>query len=232
MVPAPLEQAHVEDRRVGHLEEADAVAGHAVEHLRPVAVRQHVEGVDRQRDGEVVGPLHRLPGLADALHVPAPGQRLVGDPDAVLGRQLAETVQLLGGQVEVVDGVGRGVGARQHHARRRARQPRPAWRGTGAGRRRSAPAGTPSTSRTGWKSSTVRPRSAHRGGHLAGRQRRGDEVVVEHLDAVEAGTRRWPRACRCSTPLSETVAIDLRSSGQLREVPAVIRSASGARPVK
>ena len=55
-----------------------------------VAARQHVEGVDGQRHGGVVGAPYDVPGLADPVDVPAPGERLVGDRHAVLGGEVAE----------------------------------------------------------------------------------------------------------------------------------------------
>ena len=84
-VPAPLEHVHVQQRGVGDLQEADPVAGDAGERGAVVAAREHVEGVDGQGDGGVVGAAYGLPGLADPVDVPSPGERLEGDGHAALG---------------------------------------------------------------------------------------------------------------------------------------------------
>ena len=146
-VPAPLEHVHVQQRGVGHLEEPDPVTRYAGQQLGQggavVAAGEQVEGVDGQRHGRVVGAAYGFPGLGDPVDVPSPGQRLVGDRDAVLGREGAELVQLLRGQVEVVDRVRRRRWSRPAPWGHRAPRPPTAWRGTGAAPRRSARARRP-----------------------------------------------------------------------------------------
>ena len=130
---------------------------------------------------------HGLPGLADAVDVASPGERLVGHGDAGLGGDLADAVQLLGGEVEVVDGV-------------------PGWRSSRrAGSSYASSAITPSLVRSrcrtasnglgrhaldvtdGLEQRDLQPEVGAARGDLAGRERRPDQVVVEELDRVEPG---------------------------------------------
>jgi hypothetical protein len=104
-VPAPVQHVHVQKRCVGDLEEADVVTVDAGQGAAGVAAGKHVEGVDRERDGPVVGPADDGPSLADPVDVPSPGERLVGHRHAEGRGELADGVQLLDGQVGVVDRV-------------------------------------------------------------------------------------------------------------------------------
>ena len=54
----------------------------------------------------VVGALDDPPGVPVVVHVAAPGQRLVGDPQAVRGGPLGQLAQLGGGERVVVHRVG------------------------------------------------------------------------------------------------------------------------------
>ena len=65
----------------------------------------------------MVGGRHDPPGVLVVVHVPSPGEGLVGDADAVLLRHGGQLVQLLAGQVVVVDGELRDAGADQQHGR-------------------------------------------------------------------------------------------------------------------
>jgi hypothetical protein len=109
----------------------------------------------------MVGAADDLPGPLVGVDEPAPGQRLVADPEAPLTGADGELVQLLGDAVVVVEGVRRDrradedlVGAELlHHvelalARRRLDA--------------STSGSSASKSRNGWYRSIERPRSAHR----------------------------------------------------------------------
>ena len=61
---------------------------------RVVATGQDVEAVEADPDGVVVGELDDAPGPPVVVDVPPPGQRLEGDPHAVLGSRLPQSSQL------------------------------------------------------------------------------------------------------------------------------------------
>ena len=186
MVPAPLEQVHVQPGGVGDLEEADAVAGDVGQRGTVVATREQVEGVDGQGDRGVVGADHGLPRLADPVDVPSPGECLEGHGHAGLGRDLADAVQLLGAEVEVVDGSGGGVRAGQQG--RRTQLGHHAELGAQPVQDRLERVGCHALDVTdGLEQRDLQPEVRAARGHLARRERRPDQVVVEELDRVEPG---------------------------------------------
>ena len=63
--------------------------------------REKMWKVSRQTPRGVVGHPHDPPGVQVVVHVPAPGEGLVGDPDAVIGRPLGERAQVGGGELVV-----------------------------------------------------------------------------------------------------------------------------------
>jgi hypothetical protein len=65
-----------------------------------------VEAVQAGAEVRVAGQLNDAPGVQILVHVPAPGQCLVGDPDAVAGRELGEGMKVSGGQVVIVGRLG------------------------------------------------------------------------------------------------------------------------------
>ena len=73
-----------------------------------------METVDDQADVRVVGAAHHLPRVAVIVDVRTPGQRLVADPQAALGRPLAEFVKIRSGAVDAAHGVGSNAGTDQH----------------------------------------------------------------------------------------------------------------------
>ena len=76
--------------------------------------RQRVEAVEDQADVRMIGAAHDLPGVAVVVDVPAPGERLVADAQAALGRALAEFAEIGGGAVDAAQRHRRDVGADQH----------------------------------------------------------------------------------------------------------------------
>ena len=184
-MPAPLEHVHVEQGRVGHLQEADPVAGHPVQRGAVVTPGQQVEGVDGERDRRVVGTSYDVPGVADAVQVPAPGERLEGDRDAVPGRELADPVQLLGGEVAVVEGVGADVRAGEE--RRHPELAHHLELGPDPVQHRVEPfRGHRLEVADRLEQVDGQPQVGAAARDLARAQRAGDQVVVEELDAVEA----------------------------------------------
>jgi len=116
-VPAPLQHVHAQPRRVGQLQEEELVAGQVADsgrvHRHRTGQGQDVEAVQAQAEVGVVSRRDDPPRVEVVADVPAPGQRLVGDADAVAGRQGGELVQLRGGERVVIDGRRRHVGADQ-----------------------------------------------------------------------------------------------------------------------
>ena len=102
-VPAPVEQVHVDQRRVGKLDDEDLVAGDRADRVDVDLARQRVEAVEDQADIRVVGAAHDLPGVAVVVDVPAPGERLVADAQAALGRPLAEFAKIGRGAVDAAE---------------------------------------------------------------------------------------------------------------------------------
>ena len=126
------------------------VPGDLLDRRRVVAAGQDVEAVEADPDGRVVGELDDPPGASVVVDVPAPGQRLVGEPHAVRRGLLAQPAQLRGGHLVVVDRRGADVAADQHRVdaeplHQRELRPRPVQR-----RARTRASVTPSASRNGW----------------------------------------------------------------------------------
>ena len=72
VMPAPRQVIHLEQRRVRHLHEKDAVAR---DRPNPAEVRpacQDMKAVEHEADGWMVGPAHRLPGVAIVVNVASP----------------------------------------------------------------------------------------------------------------------------------------------------------------
>ncbi len=101
-------------RRVGELDDEDAVAGDGADRLDIDPPGQGVEGVEDQPDVRMVGAPDDLPGVAMVADVPAPGERLVADAQATFRRQLAELLEIVGGPVDAAECGRRDVGADQH----------------------------------------------------------------------------------------------------------------------
>lgn len=116
-VTAPLEDVHVENRRVGDLQETDAFTGDAGQGASVVAAREHVESVHGQRHRRVVGAFDEAPRLPDPIDVTSPGEGLVGEGDPVRGGEIADGAQLFGGQLRIVDRRRQRVRARQEGRR-------------------------------------------------------------------------------------------------------------------
>ena len=168
------------------------------------------------------------PGVVVVAHVAAPGERLVGDADPVLGGALGQRVELGGGERVVVDR-GRGdvradqqqVGAELlHHRELALRAPqvrpqlllagRPRSRGT-AGRARSRgrgrpPAGgprracAPSAMRSGSNSSTSSKPAAAAAASLSSSVPLRHTVAIERRITWRARPRRAPPRSRPTRP--------------------------------
>ena len=114
MVAGPLDDRHLEQRRIGHLQEKDPVAGDVGNACRIVAQRQCVEAVEDQAQVGVIGLLHDGPGLPVQVDMAPPGQRLVADLQPAACRALGQFPKLCGAAGRIVEGLRRGVGTAQH----------------------------------------------------------------------------------------------------------------------
>ncbi len=185
VVPAPLEHVHAQFRRVGELEEEQLVGVDGVQPGQVVASGEHVEAVQAQPEGGMVGAPDDLGRVPPGVDVPAPGQRLVGDAESAGGGPLGEGVQVFGREVVVVDGVRRDRRAHEHGVR--AEPLHQVELGLGAaqiggqqrpGHRLEVPERLVEVHRQA-EPGAVPP-------HRLGGQRRGDQIVLEDLHTVEA----------------------------------------------
>jgi len=185
-VAAPVQQVHVDARRVSQLHEEDAVAGDRADRIRIEVARQGVEGIEDQADVRAVGATHDLPGVAVVVDVAAPGERLVADAEAAGGGTLAEFGEVGGGAVDAAERQRRDVGADQHEVgtqlAHQVELALGALEGAGALRLRHT---LEVTERL--EQHDLQPVVAHQLARLARRAVEGQEVVLEDLDAVEAG---------------------------------------------
>ncbi len=110
-VPAPRQRIHVEERRVGQLDQEDAVARDGGDRLEIGPAREDVEGVEHEPDRGMVGAAHRLPGIAVVVDVTPPGERLEPDPHAVALGALAERVKIGSRAIDAAEALRRHVGA-------------------------------------------------------------------------------------------------------------------------
>ena len=133
------------------LDQEDAVARDGADGGKIGAARQDVEGVEHQADRGMVGAAHRLPGVAVVVDVPAPGQRLEGDPHAAAGGAVTQLAQVGGGAVDAAQAVGRDVGADHQEIAVQLLHDVELALGAGRSARSRKAGGMPSKSRNGWK---------------------------------------------------------------------------------
>jgi hypothetical protein len=93
---APRQHVHLQQRRVGQLDEEDPVAGNLGDTGGIVVERQGVKAVHDQAERRMVCPLDDVPGVFPSVDVPAPSQRLVPDAKAAPGGALRHFGQIGG----------------------------------------------------------------------------------------------------------------------------------------
>ena len=134
----------------------------------------------------MVGAAHDLPGVAMVVDVAAPGERLVADAQAALRRPLAEFAEIGGRAVDAAERQRRDVGADKHQIGaellHQVELALGAVEGARALRLRHA---LEIAERL--EQRDLQPMVAHHPADLGGRAVEGQEVVLEDLDAVEAG---------------------------------------------
>lgn len=113
-MPAPFQDIHGQDRRVGHLHEEDLVAGNLGDRTRIALEGQGMEAVEQHAEAGVIGLAHNVPDLLISIHVPAPGQRFITDPQAARTGAFGQQAQVIDENPFIADTVGRGVAAHQH----------------------------------------------------------------------------------------------------------------------
>ncbi len=187
-MPAPRQRVHVEDGRVGDLHEEDAVARYGADGLEVGLPRQRVEAVEHQADAGMIGTAHGLPGVAIVVDVAAPGQRLEADAQAAPACPLAELMEVRRGAVDAAEAFRRDV--RAHQQKVAAQLLHQIEFALGAGKhalalvRRHALEVAERLEGDGLEPE-VRDQLADAGGRAVERQ----QVVLEDLDALEAGSR-------------------------------------------
>jgi hypothetical protein len=184
VVPAPLQDVHRQIRRVGELQEEDPVAGDGVDRGQVGAAREDVERIQAGPERRVTGGLDDPPRVVVFADVAAPGKRLVRDLQAALAGAGRERVELLGGQVIVVDGVGRDVRADQHGVG--AELFHHVELGLGAAQV-AVQLGDRFEVAERLIEVDAQAECLRAVADLGGRERRTDQVGLEDLDAVEAG---------------------------------------------
>ena len=113
VVTAPGEVIHLQERRVGDLDEEDPVLRDRP-HRREIGLaHEDVEGVEHEPDRRVIAAAHDLPGVAVVVDVAAPGERLEADAQAAFRRALAELAEIRGRAVDAAERIRRDVAAHE-----------------------------------------------------------------------------------------------------------------------
>src|SRR6185312_6619518 len=112
-VPAPGEVVHLDNRRVGKLHDEYAGWIDLAQALHGYGTRQRVKAVEDQAERRMTHfPDHR-PGIPMIEHVPAPGERLVADPQVPPGGTLGELAEVGYDPASISARCRRDVGAEQ-----------------------------------------------------------------------------------------------------------------------
>ena len=111
VVPAPRQVIHLEFRRVGHLNQKDAIRRNGLDRREIGLARKHVKGIQHQTERLVIGAPHDLPGIAVIVHVPAPRQRLKSHAQAAARGPLGKFAQVGRRPVDAAQRIRRDVAA-------------------------------------------------------------------------------------------------------------------------
>lgn len=111
---APVEQVHVDQRRIGQLHDEDLVARNGADRIGVDLARQRVETVENDPDIGVIGTAHHLPGIAVIADMAAPGQCLVTDAHAMFCGQFTELMEIGRSAVDAAERDLRDIRADQH----------------------------------------------------------------------------------------------------------------------
>ncbi len=161
---------------------------------RVAAAREDVERVEADAEGGVIGRLDDPPRVLVVVHVAAPGERLVGDPQAARRRR-ARPARAAGRPRASSSSIASGADARADEHRVGAERLHDVEL-----RLRAAQVAIEHRRRHGLEVAKrlverdLQAERLARAAHLGRGQRRADQVRLEQLDRVEAGRRRRPRA--------------------------------------
>ncbi len=183
-MPAPVDDVHIEPRRVGELHQRDLVARDRADGLESVWSAKMWKLFEGESHRRMAGAPHHLPGIAVIADMASPGQRLEADPHAALLRALAKLVEIGRGAIDAAERVGGHIGADHHQvAAELGHQVELAFgasEGAAPLRLRHA-----SKSRNGWKDD-AEPERGDQAGDIARRAVERQQIAFEDLDADEA----------------------------------------------
>src|SRR5258707_1310917 len=106
---APGQVVHIELWRVGDLDQEDAVLRNSAHGIEIGAAREHVEAVEHQPDGWMIGAAHHLPGVAIVVDVRAPRERLERNTKASPRPPLAKLAEVGRRAVNAAQRIGRHI---------------------------------------------------------------------------------------------------------------------------
>gem|GEM_PF-3149289 len=113
-MPAPLQHIHAQQRRIGQLHEKDPFTRNLDDCVGIVAQGEGVEAVEDDAQRRMVDLLHQRPDIAPGLHVTAPGQGLVTDPQATRTGALGDEGEVAEQGLAVAQRIGLHIAAQQH----------------------------------------------------------------------------------------------------------------------
>ena len=105
-MPRPIQQIHLDRRRIGKLHKKDLIAGNAANGFRVDLARQGVKAVQDQADMGMIGTAHHLPSVAVIVDMAPPSQRLIAQTQAPCGGHLAQGVEIGRSAVDAPHGSG------------------------------------------------------------------------------------------------------------------------------
>src|SRR5262249_39200910 len=111
VVTAPGQVVHVELWRVGDLGKEDAVLRNGAHRVEISAAGEHVEGVENEPDGRMIGAANHLPGVPIVVDVSSPRERLERDPKTSARCSLAKLAEVRRRAVNATQGIGRDIAA-------------------------------------------------------------------------------------------------------------------------
>lgn len=114
VMPAPRQHVHGQCGCIGELKEEDLLPRNLRDGRRIVAAGEHVETVEAESHGRVIGEFDDAPRTAVVVDEPSPRQCLERDPESVFGGKVPDPAELVGGHRVVVDGGRRDVAAHQN----------------------------------------------------------------------------------------------------------------------
>ena len=167
-VSTPVERIHLDQRRVGQLDDENAIARDRPDGVDVDLARQRVKTVEDQTDRRMVGAAHDFPGIAMVIDVTAPGQRFVSHTQSAPSGAFAKLVEV--GRRAVDAPERRGETLEQASMRSvPSCCMRSNFRSARSKVRARCGSGMPSKSRKGWNRVMLQPVVEHHRARLRGR---------------------------------------------------------------